>query len=84
MTDCEQALHEIERYLDGELEGASIADLEVHLEDCSPCSDRAEFQRRLKLVISSKCGQSSAAEIPQTLRVRIRTMIRSQSTDTRE
>ena len=83
MTDCEQALHEIERYLDGELEGSSISDLEVHLEDCSPCSDRAEFQRRLKHMIASKCGHIPA-DIPETLKVRIRTMIRIESTETQE
>lgn len=69
MTDCEQALREIEAYLDGELASDSIVQLEVHLEDCPPCSGRADFQRRLKVLIAGKCAGPS--QVPASLRARI-------------
>jgi mycothiol system anti-sigma-R factor len=78
MTDCEQALREIEAYLDGELEPSSLRELEVHFEDCTPCADRADFQRKLKSLIAGKCA--SAPSVPPGLRARIDEMLRGEHT----
>ena len=73
MTDCEQALHDIEAYLDEELEPSSLRALEIHLDDCPPCAGRAEFQRQLKVLIAAKCARAS--KVPPTLRARIAAML---------
>ena len=72
---CEEALAEVEHYLHGELDSAGAAELAEHLADCRSCFDRAEFARRLKAVIRTKC-QSAA---PEYLVVRIRTALREES-----
>ncbi len=76
MTDCEQALRDLEAYLDGELEPSTLRALEVHFDDCPPCSSRAEFQRRLKVLVAGKC--SSTSEVPATLKARIDAMLRDE------
>ncbi len=65
--DCERALREIEIYVDGELDAAEAEMLSAHLGDCPPCGTRAEFQRRLKALLATKC----ASEMPVSLRVRL-------------
>ena len=65
---CEEVLREIEHYLHGELDPISSARLAVHLETCTPCLDRAEFQRKLKEIVRSKCY----SEAPDHVIVRIR------------
>ena len=52
---CMEALKEVERLLDGELEGELRINVEKHLSGCSPCMDRAEFRRHLKVMIAAKC-----------------------------
>ncbi len=53
--ECMEALKEVERLLDGELEGELRIKVEKHLSGCSPCMDRAEFRRHLKVMIAAKC-----------------------------
>ena len=51
---CMEALKEVERLLDGELEGELRIKVEKHLSGCSPCMDRAEFRRHLKVMIAAE------------------------------
>ena len=69
---CMEALKEVERLLDGELEGELRIKVEKHLSGCSPCMDRAEFRRHLKVMISSKC---SGDRVPPELMAKIRRLI---------
>lgn len=71
--DCEQVLSQIEVYLDGELEGAVCGDIREHLQDCGPCTDRAEFLRRLQELIAARCA---CQEVPPDLMERIQALIR--------
>jgi mycothiol system anti-sigma-R factor len=69
---CEEVLKEIEQYLDGELDSDRGSNLATHLGTCSPCLDRAEFQRKLKEIVRSKCR----SETPEHVIVRIREAVR--------
>lgn len=71
-TDCDDVLRDIEHYLHGELEPERHASLEAHLHGCSPCFHRAEFQRKLKEIVRSKCR----SEAPATLVERVRMVLR--------
>ena len=46
--DCEEALHRLLDFLDAELHGESLQELEEHLERCRSCFSRFEFEKRLK------------------------------------
>ena len=76
--DCDEVLSELEHYLHGELDTDRSLHLAEHLAVCSPCFDRAEFQRRFRDIVRSKCRSSKA---PDHLLLRVRMAIRSQPQD---
>lgn len=45
MIRCEEALERLWEFLDGELEAASEASVQNHLEACARCYPRYDFQR---------------------------------------
>lgn len=76
MMDCDQALQELEAYIDGELGGAERASVEDHLQGCSHCFERKEFRIQVQQVIRRKCRP--AVELPRGLAERIRLVIHSE------
>lgn len=71
--DCLETLREVERFLDGELDATVYVRIEEHLNACSPCMQRAEFRRNLKILVSRSCSES---EVPAGVEGRIVRMIR--------
>lgn len=58
---CREVLEELDVFLDGEC-GPSLEEaVHRHLEECSPCLDRADFQRELRDLIASKCKDAAPA-----------------------
>jgi anti-sigma factor (TIGR02949 family) len=72
---CDEVLHEIEHYLHGELEPTRSQHLAEHLAECAPCFERAEFQRKLKDIVRTKCRSQAT---PEHLVVRIHSAIRAE------
>ena len=71
IISCEEALRRLAEHLDGELEGVEHGELQQHLERCSSCYSRAEFERRLK-------GQLAALrepQVPTTFEARVRALM---------
>ena len=73
--DCDQALTELEAYLDGELVEEARRLVQVHLEGCSPCFERNEFRAQLRLIVRRKC--SMVTDLPPEVADRIRGAIAS-------
>ena len=71
--NCEETLKEIEAFLDGELDVAVHEQIQIHLSDCSPCMQRAEFRRHVKVMVRSKC--SGGNDVPPALEHRIRSLL---------
>ena len=71
MIDCDQALDELEAYLDHELAEGERAAVEEHLLGCSPCFERGEFRRRLREIVRRKCTPVSQ-DLPPHVAERIR------------
>ena len=65
--ECEEALHEIWGYLDGELTDEKRKAIKHHLDECPPCVDAQDFEAELRKVIAQKCRD----EVPESLRNRI-------------
>jgi anti-sigma factor (TIGR02949 family) len=70
--ECQQALREIERFLDGEMGGAEHDKLDAHLHECPPCMDHAEFKRNVKQLIADRCG---CEEMPVDLRHKVMSLL---------
>ena len=61
-VSCEEVLHELEHFIDGELDESRSSTLARHLADCGPCLGRADFQRRLKEIVRAKCCSQGSSE----------------------
>ena len=72
--DCDDALHELYRFLDGELTDLTRASIQRHLEDCPPCWEKYDFEAELKAVVQRKCQET----VPMHLVERIRIIIESE------
>lgn len=68
---CEQTIHELYHFLDGELTEAKRIEIEYHLDHCGPCVDIVSFESDLRRVIADRCKE----QIPQGLRDRIARLI---------
>ncbi len=68
---CEEVLHHLFAYLDGELDAAAGENIERHLNACRGCFSRAEFERRLK----ARLAEAATVEAPERLRRRVRLLI---------
>jgi mycothiol system anti-sigma-R factor len=66
-VDCEEAVHELYHYLDGELTETRREEIRVHLDWCGPCNGAAEFEAELRKVIANKCKD----RVPQSLIERV-------------
>jgi mycothiol system anti-sigma-R factor len=70
--ECQEALREIERFLDREVDDVIRMKVEQHLSGCSPCTDRLEFRVHLKAMIHAKCSER---ELPAGLEERLRQIL---------
>jgi mycothiol system anti-sigma-R factor len=66
-NDCDEALHTLYHFLDGELTADRRAAIEHHLKECQPCLRAFDFEAELKAVI----GRSCRDQVPDELRRRI-------------
>jgi mycothiol system anti-sigma-R factor len=76
-VDCEEAVHELYHYLDGELTEVRREEIRVHLDWCGPCSGAAEFEAELRRVIANRCKD----RVPQSLIERVAAMIDEESSE---
>jgi mycothiol system anti-sigma-R factor len=53
--DCEEAIHTLYHFLDGELTVERRLEIQQHLEGCSPCLEAFDFEAELKIVIATRC-----------------------------
>ncbi|MFP4635551.1 MAG: mycothiol system anti-sigma-R factor [Nitriliruptoraceae bacterium] len=67
--ECQAALERLEAFLDGELPHGELGDIQEHLADCHPCTDRASFEEQLRAVVRHKCVDQA----PPSLLERVRT-----------
>ena len=68
MSDpCEEALHELYHFLDGELTDDRRRLISMHLDGCSSCLGVFDFQAELRRVVSERCRDT----VPDSLRERI-------------
>ena len=68
MSDCENALHELYGYLDGELTDERRAAIQHHLDGCQPCAEPYDFEAELREVIRRKCQE----QVPDSLMAKVR------------
>ena len=64
---CTEAITSLYEYLDGELTTERRADIQQHLDDCSPCFEAFDFEAELRIVVAQKCRE----QVPDSLKERV-------------
>jgi len=67
VMDCQEAIHTLYHFLDGELTEYRRVEIKAHLEGCMPCLEAFDFEAELRVVIARKCRD----DVPDSLRERI-------------
>jgi mycothiol system anti-sigma-R factor len=76
--NCDDALHELYGYLDGELTVERRQSIQRHLDDCPPCYEAFDFEAELRIVIARKCTET----VPDSLKQRIADALQAESSGT--
>jgi mycothiol system anti-sigma-R factor len=74
---CVEAVHQLYRYLDGELTAERRTLITHHLDECPPCFDAYDFEAELRVVIAQKCRE----QVPDQLRERVARALRLEETN---
>ena len=74
-VNCEEAVHELYTYLDGELTEVRREEIRIHLDYCGPCGGAAEFEAELRRVIANRCKD----RVPESLIRRVAEAIEEES-----
>ena len=64
---CNDALHELYTFIDGELTTERRAAIEEHLEACPHCFEAFDFEAEIKGYLAEKCRE----RVPDSLKERI-------------
>lgn len=75
MMECRRFAHLVGAYLDGQLEAASLLELEEHLPSCAACRERVTFERAVR---ASLKRAAKADVAPDALRARVLAMCAAQ------
>jgi len=73
--NCDDAVHQLYHYLDGELTEERRVRITEHLNFCGPCGGAAEFEVELRQVIANRCKD----HVPESLIRRIAEAIDEES-----
>jgi len=55
-TPCGEVLARVYTYIDGELEDASCAEIQQHLDECGPCLREYGLEESVKRLVGKSCG----------------------------
>ncbi|MCU1490604.1 MAG: anti-sigma factor [Acidimicrobiaceae bacterium] len=67
VADCEETVHRLYNFLDGELTEERRVAISSHLDGCGDCLEAVDFEAELRRVISDRCKD----RVPEQLRNRI-------------
>ncbi|MFI7609625.1 mycothiol system anti-sigma-R factor [Nonomuraea terrae] len=67
-TDCSEVLDKVYSYLDGELTEHDVAEIRVHLDECSPCLQEYDLDKAIKHLVAKHCG---CDPVPADLRSKV-------------
>lgn len=61
-TPCDEVLDRLYEFLDTELETASAAEIQQHLDECAPCLAQLVFEQAMKARVAQSCACDPAPE----------------------
>jgi mycothiol system anti-sigma-R factor len=70
-AECQEALQQLERFLDGELPEERVHEVKEHLTACYPCTDRATFEEQLRAIVRRECVEHAPPQLMESIRARL-------------
>lgn len=68
---CDEALAQLEAFLDGELPDTGIEEIQDHLSACYPCTDRATFEEQLRTIVARDCVDAAPPSLVERIRAHL-------------
>jgi mycothiol system anti-sigma-R factor len=72
--DCEKALENLYVFLDQEIDGASCAEIQAHLDDCSECLTEYHLEQVVKALVGRSCTEIAPPPLREKVLFRIRSV----------
>jgi anti-sigma factor (TIGR02949 family) len=69
--ECDALLERLEIYLDGECPRDMESQIAAHLQECPPCLDRADFERKVRQLVASRCRDAAPSGLMDAIRARL-------------
>jgi len=63
VMDCEEVLHRLYHFLDGEVAAADRGTIQQHLDACMACLEAFEFEAEFKVIVATKCKEQAPADL---------------------
>lgn len=67
--ECSEALGRMFVFIDKELDQASCADIQRHLDECGPCLARYDLERTVKSLVARSCSEVAPASLRERVRI---------------
>lgn len=71
---CQQALQNLYLFLDHEIDTASSAEIQEHIDECSECLTEYDVERIVKAVVSRSCYEVAPEPLREKVLYSIRTV----------
>ncbi len=72
--DCEKALENLYLFIDQEIDTASCAEIQTHIDDCTTCLTEYDLERVVKTLVSRSCSEIAPDPLRQKVLLSIRTV----------
>ncbi|MFL6089565.1 MAG: mycothiol system anti-sigma-R factor [Aeromicrobium sp.] len=72
--DCSTARERLYLFLDNEIDTASCAEIQQHIEDCSSCLSAYDVERIVKSLVHRSCSERAPETLVQKVQFAIRTV----------
>ncbi|RIJ70921.1 mycothiol system anti-sigma-R factor [Nakamurella silvestris] len=74
-SECSKVIQDVWLFLDNEMDAEQRAQIQHHLDGCSPCLEESDIGEKLKALLHKKCGGDVA---PELLRAKLVAALQSQ------
>jgi mycothiol system anti-sigma-R factor len=72
--DCEKALENLYLFIDQEIDTASCAEIQSHIDECTDCLGEYDLERVVKALVSRSCSEVAPEPLREKVLFSIRTV----------
>ncbi|MRJ78265.1 mycothiol system anti-sigma-R factor [Aeromicrobium sp. SMF47] len=72
--DCEKALENLYLFIDQEIDTASCAEIQNHIDECTACLSEYDLERVVKSLVSRSCSEVAPEPLRDKVLMSIRTV----------